>query len=495
MFYSKLNKSSYFDFVLTKDCKLYNREYDDWKLFHIDVTSGLCNEIVTFVPEKEELYETEPSQPTGVTLSNISLTGYDNFLLDVYSGFTTGVTYNIEIDNTFCFHQISGYTQGLLYDIEPGLGYNQLFGGFYQGFFKLYEYPVEFLPPRMRKGWTTNMMIHFPVISTGQTSGTTLNNINTGNIGFIYYLGTRAENKYFDNSLVEIEILKDNYDFTFVDTQSQYTKNYFMLNDLSYEGYYNLKDGIPYSGRTYDFSNPIQLMRENKYIDIINNSFGVRITPDGRIGYRTIYATPCYYTGTTQDVSGITNNSFIDKSDSCDDFTTAKIITKYMTIEESYTRKSVIDVTENKYLLISVVFERDFSYDTLCELKWGEYKNGTLSIYINGFCVYRNKNFTEIIPHELDTDKRFEEGVPFTISFGGGTQGLLDAVLIDPSKPFDSLLEDFFAGTFEGGINFIEMYAIPLDVTEIRKKIITEFGAYNLYYPNGGRRIFIRNKM
>ena len=88
-----------------------------------------------------------------------------------------------------------------------------------------------------------------------------------------------------------------------------------------------------------------------------------------------------------------------------------------------------------------------------------------------------------------------QESVPFNISFGGGTQGLFDAVYLDPTKRVNGIIEKFFAGTFEGGVRFIEMYSIPLYIVEIRDIIKNKLQNYNLYYPKGGRRVFIKNMM
>ena len=38
-------------------------------------------------------------------------------------------------------------------------------------------------------------------------------------------------------------------------------------------------------------------------------------------------------------------------------------------------------------------------------------------------------DFEEIIPHELNTEKEKQLGVPFNISIGGGTQGLRESLI------------------------------------------------------------------
>jgi hypothetical protein len=42
----------------------------------------------------------------------------------------------------------------------PPVGYYQeLYGGFYQGFYKLFGYDYEVFPERVNKGWTMEMVI------------------------------------------------------------------------------------------------------------------------------------------------------------------------------------------------------------------------------------------------------------------------------------------------------------------------------------------------
>lgn len=481
MFKVELEKNTYYDFVVTNDCRSFNRDINASKLFYIDVTQNLCDDIGNKLTENS-------------LIKNISLTGYDNFFITPENALpetiiNPEVEYQFYSGDSFCLHEVSGYTKNIKYEIEKKQGYNQLNGGFYQGFFKLFGYPVEFFPSRMRKGWTVNMLIH---TSTGLTTGTTLNNV-FNNSGFLFYLGTRSENKFSNLTSTEIAKLSDEYSFKFLDTDNLYTNGYFRVNGEPYTGYFNYYQGQPYTGRSYNPTNSIKLEYYEKYADIIGNSFGIRITPDGRIGYRTIYPTDPCHTGETQNVSGITNNSFIDFTTLCDDFTIGKIVTKYFTIEESYTKNPIINLIDNKYLLVTVTFERDFSYDNKCQLKYGEYKRGTLSILLNGFNVYRNHNFSEIIPHELDIESKYQEGVPFNLSYGGGTQGLYEAVYLDQTKSVDGVLEKFFAGTFMGGLKSIEMYSTPLYPTEIRDLIKNNLSQYDLYQPKGGRRVFIKN--
>lgn len=527
MYRFELDKSEYYDFVLTDDEKIFYRDLDTYKLFSIDVTQSLSS-------------VSGATQDGDVILENISLVGYDNGLLPPPITGTTGVTFTVSSGSTFTLYPVTGYVQNISYDIDTTpTGYTQLNGGFYQGFFKLYGYPVEYFKTRMRKGWTVNMMLHMPsVLSTGTTlnnrNGTTLNN----NSNFIYYIGTRAENKYETLTPIVVSSLTENYGFEFSDGPSSgYTQttvtNYgdewvgtgtstgstyiplaaSLVTNPYYDGEFIVTSGDTYgaqplalsgdsynghfkviSGITYD-SYGNELTYDEKYVNIIDNAFGIRITTGGCIGYRTIYATDPCYTGTTQDVSGITSDSFVDYTSSCDSFTVKKIITKYFTVEESYTKTPVVRLNNDAFLNVCVVYQRDITYDTDCELEFGKYKNGTLMIYLNGFMVYRNHNVREIVPHKLDTDKRLQEGVPFNLSFGGGTQGLYDAVYPDTGATVDSILDRFFGGTFIGGVRSIDMYSTPLYLPEIRTIINNDLQPFNLFTPNGGRAIFIKTTL
>lgn len=127
-------------------------------------------------------------------------------------------------------------------------------------------------------------------------------------------------------------------------------------------------------------------------------------------------------------------------------------------------------------------------------LEQKKFREGRLKIYINGKIFYTVENFEEVIPRALNTDKEKQLGVPFNISWGGGTQGLhenqtfsscsaLTSNYIQDPECFpnnilknsylsglttDILLEQNFGGTFEGGISQFRMYVEPLGADEVK---------------------------
>ena len=107
---------------------------------------------------------------------------------------------HLHYDRRFKMKQITGYTQhDTNYNIVSVSGgtegyYQQLYGGFYQGFYELDGYPYKVLPDRTECGWTVETLLKVrtgTTLCTGYTN--TLNSHFPQNAGFFYYLGTRAE--------------------------------------------------------------------------------------------------------------------------------------------------------------------------------------------------------------------------------------------------------------------------------------------------------------
>ena len=162
------------------------------------------------------------------TSCDIGLTGIDNGLVKLMTGqtitFTNGLFPNsskfdrLTYDRRFKMFQVTGYTNTpnvrfsgfentVLYEVvsktNPQVGrYHELYGGFYQGFYKLHGYDYEILPERMTKGWSVEMIIK-PRLFNEYVPGpgeTTLNEIYPNNKNTFFYFGTRAENKFYHHA-------------------------------------------------------------------------------------------------------------------------------------------------------------------------------------------------------------------------------------------------------------------------------------------------------
>jgi hypothetical protein len=423
-------------------------------------------------------------------------------------------------------------------------------GGFYQGFFKLHGYPYELMPSRMRKGWTVDMIVGYPDAKTG--TGTTLNDLFYNNGGFIFYFGARSEDKYwngFTTGTTGEETILFNWSgltvtdprylqyYQVVPTSSSQTPSLDPLNpsyndgnvyggytlgysyglgttsdgeplnysplythgdefvtvriinggvsggtsgrttyeSYDYKGYYHYTNHLPYAERYYD-DNRVPLYVKYPWKSVTDNAFGIRILHDGRIGYRVLRIGNVCQTGTTTNVDGSVTGT----------------TTPIYQMEEAYSASSIYTANNNGNINITVVFERYIELND-CELIYNDYRKGTLTIYVNARPVFREENFEEIIPHALDRQKELQNGVPFNISWGGGTQGLLESVTFGGIDAPDRnlLLQNFFAGTFTGSLLTFKMFIKPLYVPQIIHNFELRKSQYNMLGDFGGRYIFI----
>ena len=158
--------------------------------------------------------------PVVTELCDIGLTGIDNGLVPNMSGetieITTGLYTSVQdrfsrykYDRRMKMHPITGFTtsenrlwndDSYTYDLSyvnvgGDIGYvAQLNGGFYQGFYKIAGYDYQVFPERVSLGWTAEFMLKYRW--TGDTS-VGLNNRYPDNKGTFFYMGARAENKFY----------------------------------------------------------------------------------------------------------------------------------------------------------------------------------------------------------------------------------------------------------------------------------------------------------
>jgi len=165
---------------------------------------------------------------TASTLCDIGLTGVDNGLVPQMTGETINYTMGLFTGsskwNRYYYdrrqklinitgytnppnERFSGNTKETVYNIVTKTGntigvYNQLYGGFYQGFFKLFGYDYETFPNRTNEGWTVEMLLRArqkdQYIPT--SAQTTLNLTYPKNENTFFYFGSRAENKFYHHA-------------------------------------------------------------------------------------------------------------------------------------------------------------------------------------------------------------------------------------------------------------------------------------------------------
>lgn len=160
------------------------------------------------------------------------------------------------------------------------------------------------------------------------------------------------------------------------------------------------------------------------YGDLYNNALAFRITDDGEIGYRLLT---------------------IDCNKEGDDKTA---------IEEGYSFPNVIKDCEWQTIHIKII-------PALETMK--------MYFYVDGKLVYITKELPKLNLRPLNEEYVKQEGVPYNISLGGGTQGLAETILpnymLNPTRVFP--LEEYFAGSFIGYMKSFKFYDCGLEYGNI----------------------------
>lgn len=419
-------------------------------------------------------------------------------------------TLTINPDENLKLSLVSGDT-GVYSYYKTSAG-TELYGSYWQGFFKLEDYPYQLMPQYTSQGWSFETILQpFDLKSfTGRTAsnndiyisqltGATdtiatfswqgyqrddlkvsdpfiyineienepiinpMYNRQINNSGFIFYLGVRAEDKFNNFFQPEENFLT--------------SEGNIMTGAISGGSYPTITGGTPLSiisaitsttaGSNW-LINGVRPEAYNRISGLTYNALGIRITPEGAIGYRSVTA-----------------------ASSCTGFYEVPIIA------EQYSTTGHVMPT-SAFTHIAVVFKRgevpDISEENLFSgCTNDEISNvGTLRIYVNGMSVLCVYPFYDLMLRALEgVDKEKQIGVPYTISIGGGTQGLYDTFTVNGPDVEDRrlLLERWFNGSFTGTIAYANFRSCPIDVDFIRKNINKYSQTYNIPVIQGGRII------
>lgn len=261
------------------------------------------------------------------------------------------------------------------------------------------------------------------------------------------------DNIEYDTDYIESELDIDDFNYTTsngfeLKTSNQWFKDYdnpFLLFDRTCNGYtvqnYNKGDVVRYIGVN-------RKMKENPFLfynrtctghtvaddieekedyninyDLYQNALAFRITDDGRIGYRYL----------VQDCESETGYS----------------------IKEGYSKPDIIKEDEIVCIHISIK---------------GFLTTMVFEFYVNGKLVFLTKDLPKLNLRPLKDLYEKQEGVPFNLSLGGGTQGLIETVIPpDYMKLHETVypLEENFAGTFIGYLYKFRFYTCKMNFFDI----------------------------
>ena len=219
--------------------------------------------------------------------------------------------------------------------------------------------------------------------------------------------------------------------------KSNIDENYYLLMNRTCSGYTTDTIG------EYLEKNPSAYKNDKCDIkkDLRGNAFALRLNDDGSIGYKYL----------VKDCNNENGYSFK---------------------EETGFAGAVIP---NEWNVINVKFQILNGTTDDCGVPFGERKM-RMFIYINGYLKFVSQELPEFNFRELNEFCDKQEGVPFNISLGGGTQGLIESVWfnqMDGSKCIFPL-EKNYAGSFIGDIRSFKFYDCALQYHEIKNNYLFE---------------------
>lgn len=181
--------------------------------------------------------------------------------------------------------------------------------------------------------------------------------------------------------------------------------------------------------------------RYNVLKDLYRNAFALQIKDDGTIGYKYL----------VKDCDKEEEDYKIES-----EFTTNSVINE----KEWYTVNVKIQPLRHKDKSDDICLSPNSFLDTM-----------QIMIYVNGKLVLVSKELPIFNFKLLDDLEEKQEGVPFNISLGGGTQGLAEVVYLNYLKLPEYILplEKEFGGSFIGWIKSFKFYTCPLNYYEIRQ--------------------------
>lgn len=480
-------------------CKLSYKDYWDFHL-HIGreygtVLSGLQTECLSaFIDTGIDecitrrgllsVYEWEDAKAKAMTLENIGITGVDNGRIWFNKDTVTDEEF-LEVFTKSKLELKEDEKKLLLVPVKSCLdkhsyGYEfvndncgrrlKLYGGFFQNFTRVgdgCEYSI--LPSEIGDGLSLEFELKRKDFDDYDES-TTLNGAHPENKGIFFYWGTRAENKWV---------------------------RYY--GDLCNEGKepdettLETSDGIPLDKPT---SNPV--VSDNKFLTYTRTCGGHTVLDD-----KEGESDPVVTVDAENTV--LPDNPFLIYSRACggttvlnDDEYMKEHAERYDIYSDLWRNALAFQVTDDgkvgyKYLVKDCDAEEpECAYKVESEFSkpgnvpYGEWvnihvrilpcgsDNMRLMFYVDGRLVLYSRELPKLKLRELADSSDKQEGVPFNISLGGGTQGLSETVYED-WRTYDEFpvhpLEKEFGGSFIGYIKSFKFYSCSLNYEQLNQNV------------------------
>lgn len=216
----RTSKSDYWDMHLSQnnlDTELHGGVQDECISAYIDTNMPECIED-EYIEDKSrqnlvsmDRYFWEDAVNNGLELNHIGYTGIDNgLILFDKDNITQEELDEIKLNSVLALEAedyrlrltpVNGNNKIYSYDTEfisdEDINVVKLNGGFYQGFFKINNgCNYQVLPNKLGDGWTMEFVLK-PEDYEKDPDKTILNDVYPDNKGIFFYIGTRAENKWY----------------------------------------------------------------------------------------------------------------------------------------------------------------------------------------------------------------------------------------------------------------------------------------------------------
>lgn len=473
----RLNNDKFYDFMLYRGETYHKNVNDLCVAASFDCSKQKENDILVSSVTWENAINKD------IILYNIGLTGVDNGFIKIERDRIDTKTFLDIFTKTECLlsgrelklYPVNGSTKRFKYISDINDEFISFKGGFYQGFFKLKDECYELLPSKLNDEWNLEFVLRKRDYETEEAS---LNTMFPNNKGIFFYMGLRAENKfarYYNNEkdmwceegslfpdgyiqeelgMKNLQILtNDGYDITEygeydIETDNKHiffnrTTNGFTVNTWD-EGNevilrekkrknINVFEIANHTKNGYQVSDINALMEDhqeyNIFQDLGGNCFALKINENGSLSYRYgIY-------------DAQSDNQFA--------------------IKEEYTKSGII--------------ENDVWYTVNAKFIYVGNNKMKILLYVNGDLIFISQELPSFNFRPINDVASKQEGVPYNISLGGGTQGLIEGVWKDYyyiHKNIVSPLAENFGGTFIGDIKTFKFYDCSLPYSNIKDNVV-----------------------
>lgn len=569
-----LNKEDYWDFQLCIDNSFVDMSEgltERCLSAYIDISDDDCIWFDEIYSKSKYIWENAINDNT-LSFNNFGFTSVDNGRTfyekdritnrEFFEIFTNTTFKPQEDDLRLTLTKVNGNHQ--LYDYSNDITLwkdkiqaSKLNGGWYQGFFCANDgSSYKTLPTDIGNGWGLEFVLNKEdFVNEKQT----LNDIYPENKGIFFYIGTRAENKWWQKYLTDHEFdwckksgfsddyaesyyaednpLNDDYFKAFVEiyenegyfdsdylvqqentNESAFSKEYskeepcnicsHYVTDEYYEKDLYIDENMRLETENgYDMYQPNieEIKTDNKFLIFDrtcngktvknwdeNTEFILNYIKKPNIGnYFTLFHRGCggYDVKKIQKVLDVKSKEYNVLQDIYRNALAFQIKDngtigyKFLTkdceseeekykIESEFTQFPVI---HNKlwytiHIKIIPIKHRNFS-NFRCLTQNSITDKMKILIYVNGKLVLVSKELPMLNLKKLDDLYEKQEGVPFNISLGGGTQGLAEVVYLNYMKLPEYVLplEKEFGGSFIGWLKTFRFYTCPLNYNEVVK--------------------------